>query len=457
MNKKSFLYFLLYCILNIVFFVLILISKNNLVIIDWVSFLQLLLTMILSILLYKRLLSVFNIFVCLLYLFHFGQSLIRILYPVDTLIDRSVLSNVGTELTAKAEVLCIVCIFTITIGYVLFNNTFHIANIQKNIIDIHQDMSVFKKNILLLFTITLIPMLYIDIQKITALKVSSYDATYLVYQNGLSKYIGLIGQFCKLLFPLMIYCYKDDIKKSTKVFVFSSLYLLIAMLSGDRGSSVIYLITNVFVYFNFVKKIKVKTAIFGIFIVYFILGLISALSIFRYADFTLKNLVESYQFRKSYGIIYSTLREFGGSLLTLTHAIKYIPSYSPWGMGLTYFLSIFFVSPYIPNFITNNFINFISYTHAFPTYAFEYASLGGSVIGELYYNFGILTPVFTCILGIFIKKMDNTFFIYNEPKRVIFYIILLPSFFLWVRDFYVTIIFKTFWLSVLILYTGRKN
>lgn len=449
MQRKTLMFISAYFFINIILLLIAYLFNSNLYIVEWMSLIQIVLSVIIVTKSQKQFLSVYNIFIMLTYLFHFGQALIRILPFEDILSMRSVLAKSNENILIEAELFAMLCIFGISMGYLLKKNR-NISNVVFQ--DEETELLRIRKISITVLAVTFFPMLYIDFSKIIALSLSGYDATYLVYQNGIGKYFGAIGQFCKLIFPLLIFTYKNNKKKATIIMCVTTLYLLIVMFSGDRGTSVIYIVSILFVYFKFINKLKFRTVVIGVIFIYFMFGILSAISIFRYHDFSFVGFLEAYNARKGDGIIYSSLREFGGTMLSLVHSIDYVPMNSFWGMGSTYIMSILYISPWLPDFITNVCMNSVSYIHAFPTSAMDFVSLGGSYLGELYYNFGWVAPVFSIIIGVFIKKMDNEFDSKVSVRKVAFYIVLLPSFILWVRDFYVSIIFKTFWLGILLLY-----
>ena len=189
---------------------------------------------------------------------------------------------------------------------------------------------------------------------------------------------------------------------------------------------------------------------------YFLMGFVSAISLFRYTDFSLESFLQVFNLRSSDGVVYSVLREFGGSMISLIYSMRFVPSYANYNFGLTYIISLLLISPKLPQAMVNALNNNFAFTSVFPSAYLD--SLGGSVLGELYYNFGWLGALCTLFLGLFISRIDIKI---NQSKQCKDWITLgmivsfLPQIFLWVRDYFSGILFVGFWISV-VLYVVFK-
>lgn len=433
---------------------------DNIVAMDWFSLVFIISSFIVITREKNEPASVFIMFLALTYLFHFGQSVIRILPIRDIYYNRSILAKTSEKLVGNAQFFADLCVFGMTVGYMFSKLCSRREHRNKRIIheeDEIRELVRLNRIGLYVLLIAIIPMLYIDYQKIAALANQNYSSTYLVYQQGVGKYLGFIGQFGKPAISLLIYANCKNRRKARTIFTISSIYLVLAMLSGDRGTYLIYIVTNLLILYKYVYKIKTRTIVKGAIIAYIGFAFLSALTIFRYTDLSFDSFVSSLIRRKNEGILYSVLREFGGTVVTLTNSIEYFPSNHGHVFGLTYIVSALYVLPVLPSKLSNAIFPYVSFVRNFPVSAVDYVALGGSYLGELFFNFGWASPLAACFLGHLFYRID---YVMNDQyairnKAVI--MVLLPSMMLWVRDFYVNMVFKTFWFAILILFVTVKR
>lgn len=452
MERRCANYIFAYMIANIFLILITYMFSSNFNLVTYCSLIQIVMSVLVIAKYKKDYLLTGVIFLVITYLFHFGQSIITTFSFDDKYAYKNVLSKSGESLYITAEIFAMLCIFSVTVGYLYSSRKTRIDN--RNFANDFEDSEMLRIRNIAAFVLIVaaVPMLYIDITKVLTLSIGGYEMTYATYGAGVGKYMNLIGQFGRPAITVLLFSVCKNEKAAKRVFMVSSIYYLVMMLSGDRGTFMIYLITNAFVYYVYCKKIRMRTVIIGAILLYFLFGFVSAISIFRYTDFSYASFVEAFTRRKDDGVVYSILREFGASMLSLTHSINYIPSYTGYNWGLTYLASWLNLSPYLPDVISNIFENSFTFVKAFPTYAADFESLGGSYLGELYFNFGWFGAIFAVFIGAFIGKMDIKLKNSLNPRKVAVYLVLLPTLVLWVRDFFPSMIFKTVWFSVLLLY-----
>lgn len=451
-HYRSFKAFFEYLLINAFVLILAFFVRDNVKFVTWISLVQIIVSFIFIIRLKHEYMLIGTVFLGLSYLFHFGQALIIIFFNNDIYSERNVIAMTSYESFVSAELFAMCCICAIVSGYILTIKNSYFQYYYASQSETSDEIKRIRKLALGIFFITVIPMLYIDIQKIVALKIFGYDATYQVYISGIGKYLNLIGQFCKPVIPVILYSFSDNKKKAKNVFVVSILYFVVMMFSGDRGTNMIYVITIFMVYFTFVKEIRFKTIVLGAIFGYILLTVINAISLFRYIDFSYAGLLESINRRSSDGVIYSTFREFGGSMLSLVYSLDYIPSNTSFNFGLSYPAAIFTISPWLPDSLVDFFSNSFTFTRAFPI--LKQDSLGGSFLGELYFNFGWFSPLFAMLIGGLIGKLDTKMRTLTNPRTIATVIVLIPFLFLWVRDFVSIMVMKTFWLCIVFLYVS---
>lgn len=451
MCRKCSLFMIEYIFLNMVLLSVAFLCCSDISVVIWVSVLQL--TVIAgTIILYKKdYMLITVIFILLTYLFHFGQSLIIIFNFNDKYAHRSVLSKTTTQTYIKAELFAMVSLFFIGLGFLCVHKKNAEIDQERGTETTFNDKNLKKIRYAgyLVLLVSIIPAIYIDIYKILALKHGDYAATYTVYTVGVGKYISLIGQFAKPAMIIILFSYVKRMKAATCTLILSTVYLLIMMMSGDRSTNIIYLIVNFYVYFRYVRKIRKRELVLGIICCYVGLAFLSVISIFRDSEYSLDSFVNMLGKRANDGIIYSVLREFGASLLSLVYAIEFIPSYEGYNFGLTYLTGIISISPKVPEVIDTLLTKCYTFTKAFPVAYQE--SLGGSFLGELYYNFGWLGSIAAVLIGALIGKIDLYLSKLKEPKYIAMLLVFLPNLILWVRGYYCTLFFQSFWFALFLV------
>lgn len=450
MSRRCSLFIAEYIFLNTFILAFAFLFRHNFDVVTWMSIAQMLVIVVTLTLYKKDYMLVSILFILFTYLFHFGQSLITTLNFNDIYAHRNVLSKTTYETYINAELFAMGCLFFVGLGFLWANRYEKLRLQQCNTLMLDDDkMRKVRRAGLIVLAFSIIPLIYIDVSKILALKTGSYLDTYAVYAGGIGKYFTLIGQFARPAVTIVLFSYAKEKKKASAILFLSTIYFLIMMLSGDRGTNLIYIITNCFVYFKFVRKLRKREIILGVICCYVGFGFLSAISLFRYSEFSIESLLNVFLRRSDDGIIYSVLREFGVSLLSLVYALDFIPEYVGYNLGLTYISALVNILPIIPSSLAQMFEDSFAFTNAFPEIYQD--SLGGSYLGELYYNFGWFGMAIAVFVGFFIGKVDLGLEKLKEPKYIAMLLVMVPSLILWVRDFFCSILFKSFWMAIFLL------
>lgn len=407
------------------------------------------------------LMSVGTIFAILVFVFHCSQGIITTFNFNDPYFHRSVIARSEGNEFLLAELYVLLSMIAYGISYLIKVSRKPTNKEQRTPVyddeDNYRLRNLYKVSIII-FAICIVPLVYIDVQKITALRVGTYLDTYATYREGIGKYISLIGQFARPAISLFILSLSNKKKRARTVLIVSSIYFSAMMLSGDRSTNIVYIITNLFIYCKFVSKPKTHNVFIGIVAGYFFMGFLSAISLFRYSEFSFESFLQVFDLRSSDGILYSLLREFGGSMISLIYSMRFIPSYANYNYGLTYVVSLLLISPKLPQAMGNALKNNFTFTSVFPAAYLD--SLGGSVLGELYYNFGWFGALFTLFIGLFISSIDVKI---NQSKQNKDWVTLgmimsfLPQIILWVRNYFSDILFVGFWVSVVLYVVFRRG
>lgn len=399
----------------------------------------------------KKLVSVGLILFSLLTLFHCAKY---------TSLTDVTFDDVDYVIEIKALKFSISCILCFIIGYYIkrTNN----RDFSSLFIDIPDSyIQILRKVAFYMFIITLIPAVYFDVQSIKATLLYGYGALYhLSDSDYLIKYGYIITPFFKHSILLLLLSYVKDGGKALIILVLAAVYLFLSMLSGARINALIYIILYSFVYIKlYIRKISLREILVIGSIVLAITVVIPVISNIRGAgDMSLSTILEaSSAIHSDKGSVSSIAEEFGDSQITLIYTMMFTNSFN---YGLTYPLSFLQITPKLPSswmpFLANQFM----YTESLPaTYK---ATLGGSCIGEAYYNFGWFGIFFFLFVGMFVKKLDSNICICKKDNFIKFllYISILPGLVMWVRGAFYQIIYVAFWTPIIykiVIYRHAKK
>lgn len=249
----------------------------------------------------------------------------------------------------------------------------------------------------IIIMLSVFPKLYINISKYILYFQGGYLDTYLVQVNG---YINILASIFVVGVALIIIANKDNKRKAIIIYFLYALYSIMFMITGNRIVPLIEIITLTIVLTKFVIKVRFKTGILFLISSYILLIFINGISEYRMSgDFSWE------VFKLENNPIIDAMAEFGCTLISVGYAFETFPNQVDFNFGMTYihgFLTIF------PNF------GYMDTLRGSLCYVYEFANssaLGGSYIGELYYNFGqfgiLFAGVFGLIIGVLYNKMEK--------------------------------------------------
>lgn len=300
----------------------------------------------------------------------------------------------------------------------------------------------------LLVIIGLIPRLFIDIFQ---LYVSSKHGYMALFTSKIPQFVNSLAFFFDTGFIFLLMNEKNK-KKSNVIFGFMIFYKSVTMLSGSRQDKVCFLLIWIYL-FCFVKnKIDLKKMIFVMFIAiigFFFITSIGAGRVSSNVEFV--GIGEYFNnFASTLG---SSLSEFGSAVNTLVIGIRYTPSEIPYGYGLSFVVAVVSCIPllvaHIPLLADKAlFLNQLPGS--------VYHSLGGSYLGELFYNFGWLGCIACMFIGI---VMNRAHLVVNKKDSdyittSCFYAVISTAMFLYVRGYITDMGQKLIWLYI-VLYCIR--
>lgn len=304
-----------------------------------------------------------------------------------------------------------------------------------------------KKIVKILITITFPVKVILDLITLyISLTVSGPDAR--LWVNTFPNVILYYGKISLLGFALLIVLNRDNYRKQRNIFLFMMIYILVMMISGIRSENVGYLLVFTFLFlFTSKKKVNVLSVFLIVGAGIVILAFISAAGDFRVS--TDKTFVSFFDCVSKYllekNVLLSLLDTLGDTGYTAQSVINgWLPLNKPF-MGKSYILGLFSIIPNIPYILT--FPGHITEKSCFALILQQsgvlseyYHNIGGSLIGELFFNFGITGGIFfALVLGIIYGNISRKCTTELKTSNYDKLIWLIPFMFFgtyWVRDYF---------------------
>lgn len=303
----------------------------------------------------------------------------------------------------------------------------------------------FVNNMRVIFVITLIPYL---IYSVRALFMRGYGAVRASIMTGALSYVSLI------CYSTAIIIFFWDVKNNKTIrCLFLMAVFAIQIFSGQRFDSVCIEIVFFIILLSH-KKVELKRIVILV-----VLGLISIyflniIGTYRF-DFNLMKekmfAEESFQTFWEMNPLFMLFSDFGGTIASLLSAVKNF-NLSNYFFGITYIVAAFYIFPMASRFFPEEYLNFVN---AFPLY--EKRSLGGSVLGEAYVNFGIFGGIVLFLLGIFISRLYSR---QKNTKNEFYYcwsFICFLQILNLVRGYVKNAVFLSFWMFIVVIILSKSS
>ena len=325
---------------------------------------------------------------------------------------------------------------------------------EKKVNQRQADVSVYGK---ILVLIGVIPRLYIDILSLVGARANGYEGVYSIY---FPQAIQSIAFFFDAGLFFLLYA-QTDRRKQKFYLVAVIVYKCIMMSTGARQDKVAFLLVWLYVYFFIINKITVKKL--ALLVVVCIAGFmfISAIGTIRVNDtVSLSQTLSLLQSGTMNNVIGGALGEFGSAFDTLEVAIKYTPSEIPFGWGKSSVAGLISIIPLLVN-QNPSLAKAVMFVNQLPKHVTF--ALGGSFLGELFYNFSWFGIIGSSVVGAFITKLHNG--IVDDSSCDIFYkawySILATAMILFVRGYFTDMMQKLVWtyiaLYIIRMYLAKRE
>lgn len=416
---------ILFLIFNLIMFVCLIILKESTFIINMIGIFSIIQMIISFFYLNNKNISLFSVsgfFIFFTYIFHFGHTYIYILDSNYTYNISNILQN-----DYNNAINALVFIF-ITIPFVIFGiglTSYYVSKKKSYYVPL-------KKNTYLLMSILIIIIcfpirLYIDINKIILFFQEGYNLSRTFQLNGI---LNQFASFYFVGFILLIIIFKNKKRIASVFTIFLLFYQCITMLTGNRGIQLISIVFTMYIYYKFIRK-PTKYDFISLCIIAIIgMKFLTIMSVQRADGFENPLNLLSLLFSFDNRVILSVLEEFGYTLQTIVLEFRNNITHT---FGLTYLYSLFTIFPNVGSFLNN-----ITYNACFVN-ALNYPKIGGSYIGELYFNFGFFAPLFSILLGFLVGLASEKIEEYinnNKLLQTSFLIMPCITILWWVRNYF---------------------
>lgn len=389
------------------------------------------------------LLSPVGFYILILNLFHFGQAILTSFDPnyisQSTNFVRNESRLIKSTLTF-AFFACELIIFFILLFYSEKDKNDYIES------EIKFDDATIRRIGVIIFCITA-PCRYIyDVSRIIIMqRTGNYLET---FNTSFSGVFTQFADFYLIAVILILVSLRENIIKARAFVIFVMAEFALAMLSGGRMYGVISIYIILFVYFGCVETFSFKQYITMFVLAVLGLQFLSIISNTRLNGISVQS-IKQYTSSSRNNIFVNILDEFGATIFTVRETIAEVPSMIPFQKGLSYLKALAFVGINIGGILDK--INLeVRYTQILH----KPYSYGGSIIGEMYYNFGYLSLLLTPLIGLLIGKIIKSFTnaVKNE-KWVKVALFTMPMYYCitWVRDFFSALVRGSIWGAILVL------
>ncbi len=380
-----------------------------------------------------NIISLSSFFIHLTYVFHFGQVILIGFFPYYKFQQFKVADIVRYETFQRATEFQIMIIAMVVWGILISMKPINIKNTEElmleNIYARHSNKAAILTGRLI--SIVCIPLrLRSDFLKMQASKTGDYFDVFSTAESGIA---SMFGYFAFVGIAILIIEYsKSNKKKAEMITIATILYLITSMLYGGRGQQLTIILFYVYVYFKCIRKLKLKSVIMLGILGWLLLILLNAIFMIRLNGFpTIDELIWAFQKSLASDPVLKIIEELGGTQYTVVLAMDKIKSLSEATLGTTYLsaLPLVFIN------IKGALDPFIRLSHFARLLDTPY--IGGTYIGELFYNFRYLGIILAPTIGWFVnyisQKVDRHIHA-KDSIKIAYYIPLFTHTLWWVRD-----------------------
>ena len=392
-----------------------------------------------------RFLSFPVVFSVLVWVFHFGFFPLY-LFGVEKIILFNDLRYYSIQEVEKAFAMAVLFYTALVFGItrktkVKLKTT---TSMEKIKFDISR---AFEKKTWIIFFVCAVPYLYYAYRSVT---LGGYSAVRQNIMSGPLSYISL------LLYACAVILFQSSLNRKNRIaIIFLYSFFTVQIFSGQRFDAMCIELAFVLMHISG-KKIIAKTAIIAVVVGTIGLYVLTIIGMYRLnfqSMFSELFSTENFNYFWKNNPLYTILADYGGTFASLLGAVRNF-NFSTYLLGMNYVVALFHIFPYASHLFP---AEYVTYINGF--YASNIHSLGGSLFGEAYANFGLIGFMPCLLLGILISKlyaMENDENNQNMLLKCWYFIVYIQMFNL-VRGYFKNVIFLSFWSYLFFLYYSKKH
>ena len=285
---------------------------------------------------------------------------------------------------------------------------------------------------------------------------SGYKGVYSDITIGVESLVTKLVPFFLVALLVLMVSYKNDIKKAKKIFVIILIYNVLQFFLGARGLPILRVLFTIIAWNLTINKITTKKMIIYFLLLIPLSILISFMRVVR--EYAISEWISDI------GIVLNeiisnnpvllALNEMGNAIFPTTAALVACPEMVPFKWGTTY---LYGIAAIIPNLGTELSVNKVMGDIQQEISKVFGLAFGGSIVEDLFANFGWLCLLALIILGIFMYKIDIRIKekAYKSPIVIPLYLAFCVSFVWTVRN-NINPIFREFVWYILPIYVFYK-
>lgn len=341
-----------------------------------------------------KLFSLSGFFLIFSYIFHFGQIIIKAISPNYQFLILDYSQNLDEKIYKSTIELSLAIITMVVIGMIITSRK---TTMRTHQIEGNND-AMYKKMGWIILIVSLPLRLMIDIN---AIILSSHKGYLAVFNMGYSGIIYQFAYFYIIGIVLLIIVYRGTPKKATMIFLIACIYNVISMFSGGKSRPLINILLLVYIFFSVVRKIRFREVVSFFVIGYFGVMMLNGITAIRANGISSINVLLVEMTSSKNNPILSIVEEFGGTIYTVYQSLIYVPKLIDYSYGSTYIYGLSQIFVNIGGILDN-----VTSLAVFAKHIPGKYSMGGSYIGELYYNFGYFSIAGGLVIGAFVNKIS---------------------------------------------------
>lgn len=202
-------------------------------------------------------------------------------------------------------------------------------------------------------------------------------------------------------------------RKGTSLFWIVVAVNVVLMATGSRQYSVCFLAVWCLIYFCYLRRLSPGRIVVMVAACVCLLFLVDAFGELRTTGFSLEALSTYLTKASFFDVAWDSLGEFGSAFSTLVISMANVPSVLSYGMGATYLAGVLSVVPML----VGRFPALKASTQF--TTSLSVAFLGGSMLGEFFYNFGWFGVVGSFLVGALLARCQSSLNEAGSEERVV--------------------------------------